>query len=131
MAVCPYYSTSSCVLTEDEKKEEQVELLRDRKLLDVASTWMKSRQQQFEKTYQHMIARQATSTSKLQAMTIQLPFHLYEQEVYNYLNQNQVIPEIENHILIEHDPNRKVVLPPMDTLNSTMLNTESFSPMKK
>jgi len=71
----------SFVLGEEQRKEEQVELLRDRKTLDLESTILRARKAKLDLFAQKMCEVSAHSRCLLQALPLQMPFHSYEEEV--------------------------------------------------
>ena len=123
-------------LTEKEKKEEQVELMRDRKTLDLESTWTRSRQKMFDEVSKRLQEVSKQSQCVITALPVQLPFHQYEDEVYKLFNNNASgrvkIPELSNNF-IEVDPKASVTQMPSTTglLSSPNLHASPGSPEKK
>lgn len=64
-----------------ERSEDQVELLRDRKTLDMESTLARNRQNQTECISKKMAAISNLSLCALQALPVQVPFHSFEDLV--------------------------------------------------
>ena len=107
-------------MEDDQKKEEQVELLRDRKTLDLESTLLKSRRSIQDSVCQRMINVSKASICQLQALPIQLPFHQYEEEVISSIESR--IPSIQtNFIEIDNKSSNSLFSP-------TSLSLNTFSP---
>lgn len=70
------------LLSEAQKKEEQVELLRDRKVLDWQSTITKARKSKFDAINEKLVELSKHTKCPVQAIPVQLPFHQYEDDVY-------------------------------------------------
>eukprot|EP01038_Epipyxis_sp_PR26KG_P010290 gene10290-13833_t len=110
-------------LDDSQRKEEQVELLKDRKTLDLESTLVKQRQKKQE-TFSTILKDISTSSKcSLQAIPLQLPFHLYEEDAYKIASR-----------LIPDYPSSHVEAPNLQKYGSTA-NYESSvilpdSPMK-
>jgi hypothetical protein len=67
----------SFVLGEEQRNEEQVELLRDRKTLDLDSTILKARKGKLNAFAAKLAEVSAHSKCLLQALPLQMPFHRY------------------------------------------------------
>ncbi len=111
-------SDAFSVLGEQQRREEQVELLRDRKILDLESTWTRARKQQFDAVSDVLVELSGKSSCLLQALPVQLPFHKYEDEVYQLVAGRT--PELSS-AHVEIDPRASV-----ESLSATQTN----SPMK-
>ena len=66
-----------------EKSNEQVELLRDRKILDMESYLLKSRQNDADSISTRLGELSAASVCLLHAVPVQVPFHQYESVVFD------------------------------------------------
>ena len=69
------------LLSPTKRREEQVELLRDRKTLDLESSLLRARQDREMAVAQRLVAISQASRCLLLALPVQLPFHQYEDEV--------------------------------------------------
>ena len=114
------------LLGADQKKEEQVELLRDRKTLDLESTWWSTRKKQFDKIAKRMVEISQSSQCLVQALPVQMPFHSYEDEVYKLMSERY--PELSSSH-VEIDPHASIESLGSATL-SPMKGTSTLSPVK-
>lgn len=116
---------SFALLGENERKEEQVELLRDRKTLDLESTWWKKRKSTLDEVTKRQLQVSSASTSVFQAMRVQLPFHVFEDEVYKEIGTE--MKELSN-IFVEADPTKQM----QNSMTSTsLLPSAMSSPVKR
>ena len=107
------------------KKEEQVELLRDRKVLDLEATYKKSRQFLFQNMSKKLLEISQENNCILFSLPIPLSFHEFEYPVYQLMNS--MLPELNNS-LIEYDHRAQAhTLLPTDT---SLTLTNNFSPAK-
>ena len=74
----------------DEKKSEQVELMRDRKTLELETTIHRSRQSQATAYTDRLSQLSKASQCLLHALPVQLPFHLYSSEIIDAFESNVV-----------------------------------------
>jgi hypothetical protein len=97
-------------LNDEQRREEQVELLRDRKTLDLESTWSRARKQQFDlitKRYvcyfslltiltatDRLVEVSSLSQCLVQALPVQMPFHTYEDDVYALMAAPGRMPDL-------------------------------------
>jgi len=82
VAVPPAEDASQICSVTDERKRGQVDnLMRDRKLLEQERMLLKTRREEAETFSERITAISKTSRCCLQAVSIQLPFHKYEEEV--------------------------------------------------
>jgi hypothetical protein len=112
------------LLSENERREEQVELLRDRKTLDLASQLNRQRKKRLEEVFDRcrMISKRGASINALEPS---IPFHLYEENVYTHMIP--YLPE-RSQVLVELDAQAMSMLQPPTSLSVTSL--PPFSPMK-
>lgn len=110
------------------KNREQVELLRDRKTLDVESTLWRERKSHADEVYRRQVQISHASASVYGALRVQLPFHVYEDHVYQQLTQSQQIAEHSN-VFVEVDPH-KAVQASRTSLGSLQTSAPT-SPVKK
>jgi len=68
-------------VSNSERSEDQVELLRDRKTLDLESTLARNRQKHADSIADKMAAISKLSLCALQALPLQIPFHSFEDAV--------------------------------------------------
>jgi len=76
------FNTEFSALGEGQHREEQVELLRDRKTLDLESTLLRERKVKFNEFSERLSEVSSQSSCLLQALSVQVPFHMYEDDVY-------------------------------------------------
>lgn len=93
-----------------QKNEAQVELLRDRKTLDLESTVWRSRKDVLDGIYRRQVQVANASISVLQATRVQLPFHVFEDVVYKDLSSANTgsrfyVPTPSN-VFVEADPTK-------------------------
>eukprot|EP01039_Chlorochromonas_danica_P010230 gene10230-11324_t len=115
---------SEALLGEHERREEQVELLRDRKLLDLSSTVLRSRKKNLEAVYK-TFQEAAKRSHPFYSFPVSVPFHLFEDKVYAQMASH--VPE-RSQLLMELDPRMMPAAPPT-TLSMTSL--PPFSPTKE
>jgi hypothetical protein len=77
-----YDSIAFSTLDESERKYDQVELLRDRKIMDMESTLRKERYNKMDNLTKKLADISNKSNCVLQALPIQMPFHTYEENAY-------------------------------------------------
>jgi hypothetical protein len=132
-AVAPVATATAVEEKEDEdlseevlnKKEEQVELLRDRKVLDLETTYKKSRQVLFQSMSKKLLEISQENNCILYTLPVPLAFHEYEFPVYQLMNS--MLPELNNS-LIEYDHHKRSTNAlPTDT---SLTLTNNFSPVK-
>ena len=88
------------LLDDDKKKHHQVELIRDRKMLDCNLFLNKAKKEKMD-TFTHRLKEIAEScVCPLQALEFQLPLHNYEEELHTILDEQ--IPPLSNSY-IEQD----------------------------
>ncbi|RYH13931.1 hypothetical protein EON65_34490 [archaeon] len=112
------------LLNESDRRAEQVELLRDRKLLDFASTIQKQRKKQLEAVYQ-TYSTVASKSIPIYALPVTVPFHMYEEEVYQLMSK--YVPQ-RSQVLVELDPHL-MAMSQLSTAQS-MSSLPPFSPTK-
>ena len=81
MSMASHDDASAFVGGGGERSEDQVELLRDRKTLDLESTLTRKRQKSAENIVQKLEAFSKLSGCALQALPLQKSFHSYEEAV--------------------------------------------------
>lgn len=114
------------VLGDDQRKEEQVELLRDRKTLELESGLLKSRRKMHDEVANRRLEVSKASLCQLMALPVQLPFHQYEEEVYQLLESSGRIPFMQSSF-VELDNLSASFSSPTNTLISS---PNTFSPDK-
>eukprot|EP01031_Cornospumella_fuschlensis_P026322 gene26322-31798_t len=112
------------LLNENDRRSEQVELLRDRKLLDFASTIQKQRKKLLEEVYQ-TYSNVASKSVSIYSLPVTVPFHMYEEEVYQHMSK--YVPE-RSQVLVELDPHL-MAMSQLPTAQSTS-SLPPFSPTK-
>ena len=80
----------------DNTGREQVELLRDRKILDMESYLLKSRQKVAEDIANRLVELSSSSTCLAQRLPVQMPFHTYEHDVNDVLETEERKPVLTN-----------------------------------
>lgn len=82
----------------------QVELLRDRKILELESTLKKARQDRMSALATRIEECSTVTTNRVSAMTFQLPFHMYEEELLasSLLDNHPDIPTPQVSLHEEH-----------------------------
>ena len=74
----------------DEKKSEQVELMRDRKTLELETSLLRIRQSEASAYTDRLTQLSKASQCLLQALPVQLPFHSYSSEIIEAFERNVV-----------------------------------------
>lgn len=77
------------LLSPTKRREEQVELLRDRKTLDLESSLLRARQDRDKAVAQRLVEISQASRCLLLALPVQLPFCVYEDELALALEASQ------------------------------------------
>eukprot|EP01034_Spumella_vulgaris_P029722 gene29722-36814_t len=108
-------------LEDEQRREEQVELLRDRKTLDLESTWSRARKQQFDAITKRLVEVSGLSQCLVQALPVQMPFHSYEDEVYALMS----LPGRMSELSAAH-----VELDPRASVEALSLAVGSVSPIR-
>ena len=101
---------SDCDIDAGNKKAEQVELLRDRKTLDLEATWTKSYRKIFDSNAARLKEISSKTEFSLAALQLQLPFHAYESDVYLLEKERNNIEESTPFVEIN---------PAIDSLNQS------------
>lgn len=96
------------MLSPTKKREEQVELLRDRKMLDLESTLLRLRQDNEKTIFQKLRKISEASTCVASALQVQAPFHTYEDELVSEGIMERLLPPLPSsfvqHSLIHDGP---------------------------
>lgn len=79
-------------VVEDDSKPVQIDLLRDRKTLDLERHMSKTRKTKFEEFPNKLVELSTSSKCAIQALPVQLPFHMYEEEVYKLVEPQMPKP---------------------------------------
>mmetsp|Transcript_14133 Transcript_14133/g.19328 ORF Transcript_14133/g.19328 Transcript_14133/m.19328 type:complete len:834 (-) Transcript_14133:1368-3869(-) len=116
-------------LKDSQRRDEQVELMRDRKALELESTFWNERKKRENDVADKMTNIASKSQCAVLAMPVQLPFHRYEEEVYALMESKMpppssafVEPDPRQHmslssLSIAESPAAKEALPPFSPLN--------------
>lgn len=80
----------------DDSVHEQVELLRDRKILDMESYLLKLRQKRAEDVASRLVELSVASTCLSHCLPVQMPFHTYEADVNDVLENEERKPVLTN-----------------------------------
>jgi hypothetical protein len=80
----------------DDSVQEQVELLRDRKTLDMESYLLKLRQKGAEDIANRLKGLSSASMCLVQRLPVQMPFHTYENDVNDILEREERKPVLTN-----------------------------------
>lgn len=107
------------------KKEEQVELLRDRKILDLEATYKKSKQFLFSNVSKKLLEISSEMSCLLYTLPIQQSFHEYEHQVYQLMNS--MLPELNNSLVEYPVQSSTASFLPTD---ASLTLTNNFSPVK-
>jgi hypothetical protein len=102
-------------LDESERIYDQVELLRDRKIMDMESTLRKERYNKMDSLTKKLADISNKSNCVLQALPIQMPFHTYEEKAYEITTEIIPPPPISFMETINRNNN--------DMTNSIVLDT--------
>jgi len=96
----------------------QVELLRDRKILELESSLKKTRHDRMTALAKRIEECSVATTNKVSALTFQLPFHMYEEELLqsSLLNNHPDIPVPQVSLHEEHQYHNGQGM--MDTIGS-------------
>jgi len=78
----PTFSQSEFNLAEGDRKDDQVELMRDRKTLDLETTVQRNRYEYANILTKKLIMLSSSTICPVQALTVPIPFHQYEDDVY-------------------------------------------------
>jgi hypothetical protein len=81
-------------LNDNERKDDQVELLRDRKTLEMESTLQRIRYERANEITERLAEVSTASFCLIQSLNLQVPFHVYEDEVYK--SSEHLIPPVTN-----------------------------------
>lgn len=73
----------------DETVSEQVELLRDRKILEMETYLLKTRQKTAEDIANRLETLSSSSTCLFNRIPVQFPFHMYEDHVYSIMENRK------------------------------------------
>lgn len=78
----PTFSQSEFNLAERDRKDDQVELMRDRKTLDLEATVQRNRYEYADMLTKKLIMLSSSTICPIQALAVPVPFHQYEDDVY-------------------------------------------------
>jgi hypothetical protein len=88
------------VLDDDKKKHDQVELIRDRKMLDYNLFINNAKKEKMDSFTDKLKAISESCACPLQALEVQIPLHHYEEELLAILDDQ--VPELSNSF-VEQD----------------------------
>jgi hypothetical protein len=84
-------AAESFKLADADRRTDQVELMRDRKVLEMEDMFRKRRYRDAEAITEKLVAISEASRCKLLAVRVQKPFHMYEEELYEEISH--IMPE--------------------------------------
>ena len=90
---------------ENERRMEQVELLRDRKILELEDSLKKTRYQQMDSVTKKLLDCSVVTKNRVSAVSFQVPFHSYEDNVIGLglVDENENIPRLIHSFHEESD----------------------------
>lgn len=86
-------TAESFTLNDSDRRNDQVELMRDRKILDMEILFKKRRQQDADAISRTLVRLSEGSRCQLFALRVQLPFHNYEDLVYSEVEKLSPEPQ--------------------------------------
>ena len=108
-------------LKEADRRTDQVELIRDRKILDMENVFKRQREKNADEITERLIHISEGSKCQLFALRVQRPFHAYHESVYSEVER--LLPDTQT--LFVEPPRRQ------QQTNSMMLTGDSLaSPLK-
>jgi hypothetical protein len=82
------------LLSPTKRREEQVELMRDRKTLELEASLLRIRQQNDKALFQRLIEVSKSTKCLINALQLQVPFSLYEEDLVKSGRVEQLLPPL-------------------------------------
>jgi len=82
------------LLSPTKRREEQVELMRDRKTLELEASLLRVRQQNDEALFRRLIEVSKSTKCLINALQLQVPFSLYEEDLVKSGRVEQLLPPL-------------------------------------